>query len=135
MIRVSNMIYFQNYEWYEALEDGDLKEEALKEKSTLKGSRGHENRKEKNFYSWLKECFGNYHDLYYELMLKLEEYWWGKKEEEESSEDAWSNYLPNDEWEQFERANYTESMSTLIMILITMFVKYLRIVQERMKNV
>ncbi|GKD81205.1 hypothetical protein Tco_1348044 [Tanacetum coccineum] len=29
-------------------------------------------------------------------MLKLEEYWWGKKEEEESSEDAWRNYLPND---------------------------------------
>ncbi|GKF17674.1 hypothetical protein Tco_0062592, partial [Tanacetum coccineum] len=32
-------------------------------------------------------------------MLKLEEYWWGKKEKEESSEDAWRNYLPNDEWE------------------------------------
>ncbi|GJY31807.1 hypothetical protein Tco_0415302 [Tanacetum coccineum] len=44
-----------------------------------------------------EESFGNYHELDYELMLKLEEYWWGKKEEEESSEDAWSNYSPNDE--------------------------------------
>ncbi|GKA13378.1 hypothetical protein Tco_0693024, partial [Tanacetum coccineum] len=41
-------------------------------------------REEKNFCSWLKECFDNYQELYYELMRKLEEYWWGKKEEEES---------------------------------------------------
>ncbi|GJS82929.1 hypothetical protein Tco_0749470 [Tanacetum coccineum] len=98
MIRVGNMIYFQDYEWYEGLEDGDLKEENLKEKAILEGSWGHENRKGKNLCSWLKESFSNYHELDYEFMLKLKEYWWGKKEEEESSEDAWSNYLPNDEW-------------------------------------
>ncbi|GJU45596.1 hypothetical protein Tco_1202862 [Tanacetum coccineum] len=97
MIRVGNLIYFQDYEWYEGLEDGDLKEENLKEKAILEGSWGHKNRKGKNLYSWLKESFGNYHELDYELMLKLEEYWWGKKEEEESSEDAWSNYLPRDD--------------------------------------
>ncbi|GKA62539.1 hypothetical protein Tco_0762058 [Tanacetum coccineum] len=72
-----------HYEWYEGLEDGDLKEETLKEKAILEGSWGHENRKGKNFCSWLKESFGNYHDLDCELMLKLKEYWWGKKEEEE----------------------------------------------------
>ncbi|GJX94210.1 hypothetical protein Tco_0348796 [Tanacetum coccineum] len=83
--------------WYEGLEDDDSKEEALKEKAILKGSWGHMNRKGKNFRSWLKESFGNYNELDYELMLKLEEYWLGKKLEEESSEDAWSNYLPNDE--------------------------------------
>ncbi|GJZ73688.1 hypothetical protein Tco_0637834 [Tanacetum coccineum] len=44
MIQVGNMVYFQNYEWYEGLEDGDLKEEALKEKAILEGSWGHENR-------------------------------------------------------------------------------------------
>ncbi|GKA15885.1 hypothetical protein Tco_0695632 [Tanacetum coccineum] len=33
-----------------------------------------------------------------EKMDILEECWWGKKEEKESSEDAWSNYLPNDEY-------------------------------------
>ncbi|GKE63097.1 hypothetical protein Tco_1513464, partial [Tanacetum coccineum] len=59
----------------ERLKDGDLKDEALKEKSTLEKSWGHENRKENNFCSWLKESF----------------------EDEESSEDSWSNYLPNAE--------------------------------------
>ncbi|GJX16140.1 hypothetical protein Tco_0216972 [Tanacetum coccineum] len=36
---------------------GDLKNEALKEKSILEGSWGHENREGKNFCSWLKESF------------------------------------------------------------------------------
>ncbi|GJW18456.1 hypothetical protein Tco_0025892 [Tanacetum coccineum] len=61
MIRICDMTYFQDYEWYEGLEDGDLKDEALKEKSIL-----------------------NYHKLDYKLMTMLQEYWWGKKEEEES---------------------------------------------------
>ncbi|GJX04567.1 hypothetical protein Tco_0190483 [Tanacetum coccineum] len=30
-------------------------------------------------------------------------------EEEESSEDAWSEYLPNDEWEHFERTNHVKT--------------------------
>ncbi|GKA31017.1 hypothetical protein Tco_0717322 [Tanacetum coccineum] len=96
MIQVRNMTYFQNYEWYDALEDGDLKDKALKEKAILEGSWGHKNREGNNFCSWLKECFDNYQELDYEQMRKLEEYWWGKKEEEESSDDAWSNYSPND---------------------------------------
>ncbi|GKB36009.1 hypothetical protein Tco_0880951 [Tanacetum coccineum] len=41
---ISNMTYFQNYEWYDALEYGDLKDEALKEKAILEGLWGHENR-------------------------------------------------------------------------------------------
>ncbi|GKA54741.1 hypothetical protein Tco_0753690, partial [Tanacetum coccineum] len=79
------------------LEDGDLQDEALKEKAILEGSYGHENREGNNFCSWLKECFGNHQELDYELMRKLEEYWWGKEEEKESSEDAWSNYSPNND--------------------------------------
>ncbi|GKC16034.1 hypothetical protein Tco_1012816 [Tanacetum coccineum] len=67
------------------------------EKTILEGSWGHENREGNNFFSRLKECFGNYHELDYELMRKLEEYWFGKKEEEESSEDAWSNYSSNND--------------------------------------
>ncbi|GJT75988.1 hypothetical protein Tco_1042713 [Tanacetum coccineum] len=73
MIQVGNMTYFQDYEWYEGLEDGDFKNEALKEKSILEGSWGHENKEGKNFCSWLKECSSNYQDLDYELMRKLEE--------------------------------------------------------------
>ncbi|GJR15346.1 VIER F-box protein 2 [Tanacetum coccineum] len=75
MIQVGNMTYFQNYKWYEGLEDGDLKEEALKEKAILEGSWGHENREGKNLCSWWKESF----------------------EDEESREDAWSNYLSSDD--------------------------------------
>ncbi|GJX89774.1 hypothetical protein Tco_0343100 [Tanacetum coccineum] len=78
MIRVGNMNYFQNYERYEGLEVGYLKDEALKEKAILEGSLGHENREGKNFCSWLKKVLG-------------------KKEEEESSEDAWRNYSTNND--------------------------------------
>ncbi|GJZ06493.1 hypothetical protein Tco_0540286 [Tanacetum coccineum] len=39
--------------------------------------------------------YDEFSDLEEEICL--EECWWGKKEEKESSEDAWSNYLPNDE--------------------------------------
>nr|GEU44362.1 hypothetical protein [Tanacetum cinerariifolium] len=92
-----NMTYIQIYEWYDALEDDDLEDEALKEKAILEGSWGHKNREGLNFFSWLKERFGSYHELDYELMRKLEEFWWGKTEKEESSDDAWSNYSPNDE--------------------------------------
>nr|GEV08815.1 hypothetical protein [Tanacetum cinerariifolium] len=73
---------------YKGLEDGDLKGEALKEKATLEGLWGHENKKGKKFCSWLKESFGNYDELDYELILKLKEYWWGKKEDDASSEEA-----------------------------------------------
>ncbi|GJS49258.1 hypothetical protein Tco_0599379 [Tanacetum coccineum] len=41
---------------YEGLEDCDLKDEALKEKAIFEGSCSNENRKRKNFCSWLKEC-------------------------------------------------------------------------------
>ncbi|GJZ32361.1 hypothetical protein Tco_0577797 [Tanacetum coccineum] len=78
------------YEWYEGLEDGDSKEETLKEKSILEGSWGHENRKGKNFCSWLKESFGNYHKLDYELMLKLEVYWWERKKRKNQNR-TWIN--------------------------------------------
>ncbi|GJY01145.1 hypothetical protein Tco_0359297 [Tanacetum coccineum] len=97
------------FKTYERLEDGNFKEEALKEKAILEGLWGHENKKGKNFCSWLKESFGNYHELDYELMLKLEEYWWGKKEKEESSEDAWSNCLPNDKWDNYEHKTYIKT--------------------------
>nr|GEU59448.1 ribonuclease H-like domain-containing protein [Tanacetum cinerariifolium] len=43
------------------------------------------------------------------LHIDLEEYWRGKKENEESSEDAWSNNLPNDEWEHCEETTYIKS--------------------------
>ncbi|GJU52600.1 hypothetical protein Tco_0756922 [Tanacetum coccineum] len=40
MIRVGYMPYFQDYKWYDGLEDGKLKEEYLKQKSIYEGSWG-----------------------------------------------------------------------------------------------
>ncbi|GJU05136.1 hypothetical protein Tco_1121566 [Tanacetum coccineum] len=37
MTWIGNMIYFEDYEWYEELEDGELKDEALNNKSILEG--------------------------------------------------------------------------------------------------
>ncbi|GJT76353.1 hypothetical protein Tco_1043078 [Tanacetum coccineum] len=54
-----NQIHYQNYEWYEALVNCELKDEALRNKAELEKSMNHEG---------------------------------------ESSDDAWSNYLPIDEW-------------------------------------
>ncbi|GKC19725.1 hypothetical protein Tco_1021875 [Tanacetum coccineum] len=81
IIRVGNMVYFQDYEWYEGLEDGSLKEEALKKKLYWKDHGDMRIEKEKIF------------------ALK----------EKESSEDAWSNYLPNDKWEHRKDTTYIKS--------------------------
>ncbi|GJX61017.1 hypothetical protein Tco_0293917 [Tanacetum coccineum] len=45
IIRIGSNIHFQDYEWYEGLKDGELKEEALKEKAILEGLWGHKNKK------------------------------------------------------------------------------------------
>ncbi|GJU94451.1 hypothetical protein Tco_1319207 [Tanacetum coccineum] len=78
---------FKEFNHLLQINDCDLKDEALKEKDILEGSWRHENKEGKNFFSWLKECFGNYQEHDYELIRKLEEHWWGKKEEEELMED------------------------------------------------
>ncbi|GKD73543.1 hypothetical protein Tco_1331825, partial [Tanacetum coccineum] len=61
---------------------GKLKEEALKQKSIYKRSWGDATQRVMNFYAWLKRCFGNFHELDYELLVKLEEYWWKMNDHE-----------------------------------------------------
>ncbi|GJU12862.1 retrovirus-related pol polyprotein from transposon TNT 1-94 [Tanacetum coccineum] len=39
VIRIGDMIYFENYEWYENIENGELKDEALNVKAVLEGSK------------------------------------------------------------------------------------------------
>ncbi|GJV91029.1 hypothetical protein Tco_1538842 [Tanacetum coccineum] len=46
MVRVGSMTYFHDHRW------------------VLK------------FYKWLKSCFENFHDIEYEVLVKLQEYWW-----------------------------------------------------------
>ncbi|GJT26514.1 hypothetical protein Tco_0906789 [Tanacetum coccineum] len=49
MVRVRCMTYFQDHKWYDELADGKLKEETL---------------------------FENFHELDYNVLVKLQECWW-----------------------------------------------------------
>ncbi|GKC54539.1 hypothetical protein Tco_1077284, partial [Tanacetum coccineum] len=60
--------------WVPKSHDGKLKEEALKQKAIYEGSWGDATQGMLRFYAWLKECFGKFYELGYELMIKLEEY-------------------------------------------------------------
>ncbi|GJT56110.1 hypothetical protein Tco_0991164 [Tanacetum coccineum] len=55
---------------------GKLKEEVLKQNAIYEGSWGNATRGVMNFCAWLKRCFRNFHELDYELLVKIEEYWW-----------------------------------------------------------
>ncbi|GJV78082.1 hypothetical protein Tco_1509666 [Tanacetum coccineum] len=67
MVRVGYMTYFQDYEWYNELVDGNLKEESLKQKAIYE-SWGDASQSVMNFCAWLKRSFGNFHELDYELL-------------------------------------------------------------------
>nr|GEV80529.1 hypothetical protein [Tanacetum cinerariifolium] len=43
------------------------------------------------FYAWLKRCFDNFHELEYDLLIKLEVYWWKVNDDECSSLANWRN--------------------------------------------
>ncbi|GJV21069.1 hypothetical protein Tco_1370089 [Tanacetum coccineum] len=91
MVRVGYMTYFQY--WYDGLIDGNLKEQALKQKVMNKRSWGDATHRVMNFYAWLNRCFGNFHELYYELLVKLEEYWWKMNDHECSLFTNWRNHI------------------------------------------
>ncbi|GJS52696.1 hypothetical protein Tco_0626058 [Tanacetum coccineum] len=75
----STNVVFEN--WLD-LKYGNLKEEALKQKAMNERSWGDATQKVINFCAWLKRCFGNFHELDYELLVKLEEYWWKMNDHE-----------------------------------------------------
>ncbi|GJT03078.1 hypothetical protein Tco_0824247 [Tanacetum coccineum] len=72
---------------------GKLKEEALKQKSIYKGSWGDATQGVMNFCTWLKRCFRNFHELYYEILVKLEECWWKMNDHECSPFTNWRNHI------------------------------------------
>ena len=78
------MTYYKSIKWYDELEDGDLKTSALIERAFL--IEQHENRDGEGaeFCDWLERCFGDYHKLDCELMMKLEDYWWNVHDKEAS---------------------------------------------------
>ncbi|GJU99505.1 hypothetical protein Tco_1328776 [Tanacetum coccineum] len=58
MVRFGSMTYFQDHRWYDKLADRKLKDETLALKAKVEGS------------------FENFHDLDYNVLVKLQECWW-----------------------------------------------------------
>ncbi|GJT22739.1 hypothetical protein Tco_0892676 [Tanacetum coccineum] len=76
MVRVGNITYFQDHTWYDELVDGKLKDETLELKAKIEGSWGDATPRVMKFYEWLKNSFENFHELDYEILVKLQEFWW-----------------------------------------------------------
>ncbi|GJR33046.1 hypothetical protein Tco_1109278 [Tanacetum coccineum] len=76
MVRVGCMTYFQDHKWYDELADGKLKEETLTLKAKVEGSWGDATPGVMKFCAWLKNSFENFHELDYDVLVKLEECWW-----------------------------------------------------------
>ncbi|GKA77161.1 reverse transcriptase domain-containing protein [Tanacetum coccineum] len=62
--------------WYDELADGKLKDETLALKSKIEGSWGDATPGVLKFCKWLKSCFENFHEIEYEVLVKLQECWW-----------------------------------------------------------
>ncbi|GJX35809.1 hypothetical protein Tco_0247366 [Tanacetum coccineum] len=76
MVRVGHMAYSQDYKWYDSLIDGELKEGALMLKAQIKGSWGDATPDMMKFCTWLIDSFENFHELDYNVLVKLQECWW-----------------------------------------------------------
>ncbi|GJW78450.1 hypothetical protein Tco_0140132 [Tanacetum coccineum] len=87
------MIYFQDEKWYENLMDDKPKQEALKQKAINEESWDEEPKSVKEFYVGLKIYFGDFHELDYELMVKLQDYLWKKNDNESSPLSKWKDHV------------------------------------------
>ncbi|GJX30234.1 hypothetical protein Tco_0238313, partial [Tanacetum coccineum] len=76
MVRVESMTYFQDHKWYDELADGKIKEETLMHKEKVKESWGNATFVMMKFYAWLINSFENFHELDYNVLVKLQECWW-----------------------------------------------------------
>ncbi|GJR60027.1 hypothetical protein Tco_1502189 [Tanacetum coccineum] len=76
MVRVGCMTYFQDHKWYDELADGKLKEETLMHEAKVEESWGDATPGVKKFSAWLKSSFENFHELNYNVLVKLQECWW-----------------------------------------------------------
>ncbi|GJU67319.1 hypothetical protein Tco_1253578 [Tanacetum coccineum] len=73
MVRVRCMTYFQDHKWYDELADGKMNEEALIHKVKFEESWGDATPGVMKFCAWLKNSFENFHELDYDVLVKLEE--------------------------------------------------------------
>ncbi|GKA80745.1 hypothetical protein Tco_0787437 [Tanacetum coccineum] len=92
MVRVGCMTYFQDHKWYDELTDGKLKEEALTYKARIEESWGDATPGVMKLCEWLKNNFENFHELDYNVLVKLEECWWKVNAHEKALFVQWENY-------------------------------------------
>ncbi|GKD34825.1 hypothetical protein Tco_1250334 [Tanacetum coccineum] len=71
MVRVRCMTYFQDHNWYDELVDGKLKDETLMHKAKLEESWGDITPGVIKLCAWLKSSFENFHELDYNILVKL----------------------------------------------------------------
>ncbi|GKC56744.1 hypothetical protein Tco_1084342, partial [Tanacetum coccineum] len=76
IVRVGSMTYFQDHKWYDELADGSMKEETLMHKAKVEESWGNATPGVMKFCAWLINSFGNFHELDYNVLVKLQECWW-----------------------------------------------------------
>ncbi|GJT05420.1 hypothetical protein Tco_0839882 [Tanacetum coccineum] len=76
MVWVGSMIYFQDHKWYDELADGKLKEETLIHKAKVEKSWGNATPDVMKLCAWLIHSFENFHELDYNVLVKLQECWW-----------------------------------------------------------
>ncbi|GKB02491.1 hypothetical protein Tco_0830580 [Tanacetum coccineum] len=76
LVRVGCMTYFQDHKWYDELADGKLKEETLMHKAKVEESWGDATPGVMKLCAWLKSSFEKFHELDYNVLVKLEECWW-----------------------------------------------------------
>nr|GEX69699.1 hypothetical protein [Tanacetum cinerariifolium] len=72
---------------------GNLKEEALKKKAIYERSWDDASQSIANFCGWLKRSFRNFHELDYELLVKLQDYWWKVNDHECSPFCNWMDHI------------------------------------------
>ncbi|GJY29186.1 hypothetical protein Tco_0404953 [Tanacetum coccineum] len=74
-------------------EDGFCNDEVLEQKAIYEESWSDAKQSVTNFFGWLKRTFGNFHELDYGLLDKLQYYWWEVNEHKKSPFANWKNHL------------------------------------------
>ncbi|GJV89720.1 hypothetical protein Tco_1533658 [Tanacetum coccineum] len=65
-----------DHKWYDELADGQLKEETLMHKAKIEESWGNATPCAMKFCAWLINSFGDFYELDYNMLVKLQECWW-----------------------------------------------------------
>ncbi|GJW36963.1 hypothetical protein Tco_0059883 [Tanacetum coccineum] len=81
-----------DHKWYDELDDGVLKEEALIHKARFEELWGDATLGVMKFCAWLKNSFENFHELDHDVLVKLKEFWWKVNTHEHASFTRWENH-------------------------------------------